>query len=92
MHGVNHGCSDATMLKRVLLYEVCRHECVIGYMLLYVACILLLHCPCMLDYMCLCVCCLRVCWCIIYVYDCVLSTYIGMVDVIMHEVLVCIVI
>ena len=36
--------------------------------------------------------CLRVCWCIIYVYDCILSTYTGMVDVIMHEVTVCVVI
>jgi len=92
---------------------VCRHGCVIRYMLLYVA---YMYRFCMLGYMflpivtsifylCLSICvyvCVfsmfmlvcypRVCWYIIYVYDCVLSTYIGMADVFMHEVIVCVVI
>ena len=32
-------------------------------------------------------CCPHVCQCIIYIYGCALSMYIGTVDVIMHEVM-----
>jgi len=34
------------------------------------------------------VCCPHLCWCIVYIYGCAFSTYIGTIDVVMHEVIV----
>jgi len=47
LHGVDHGCSDVAMWKVMVLCGMHRHECMNGYMSLYVA---NMYHSCMLGY------------------------------------------